>query len=130
MMKNTTALSLLFLLFVSSASAQSTIGIRLNTIMMPDLNFRNRTVQEICDFLMAKSRDLDPEGIGVNIILMTDKKNEKVTWSLKSTSVKRVIELLVATADLDYVVDRNAVVIKTPAHVLKKRAAAQKKRKR
>src|SRR5207302_5571755 len=42
---------------------------KLNSIIIPKIDFKDSTVREAVDFLVKKSKDLDPEGQGVNIVL-------------------------------------------------------------
>ncbi|MEQ1850970.1 MAG: Amuc_1098 family type IV pilus outer membrane protein [Chthoniobacteraceae bacterium] len=52
-------------------SAPNTVEInkKLNTIIFPKIDFQNSTVREAIQFLVDKSRTLDPENKGVNIVL-------------------------------------------------------------
>jgi hypothetical protein len=42
---------------------------KVNGIVIPKVEFRNVTVSEAIEFLRQKSRQLDPDGTGVNIVL-------------------------------------------------------------
>jgi general secretion pathway protein D len=55
----------------SKSSAPSTvkIGKKLNSIIIPKIDFRDSTVREAIEFLVKKSKDLDEEREGVNIVL-------------------------------------------------------------
>jgi general secretion pathway protein D len=53
----------------SSASNTVEITKKLNTIRFPKIDFQNTTVREAIDFLVKKSKDLDKEAVGVNIVL-------------------------------------------------------------
>ena len=55
----------------SKTSAPSTVGIskKLNSIIVPKIDFRDSTVRETIEFLVKKSKDLDPDKEGVNIVL-------------------------------------------------------------
>lgn len=43
---------------------------RLERIVIPSLEFRNEPIESVVETLIEKCREADPEGIGVNIILM------------------------------------------------------------
>jgi general secretion pathway protein D len=45
---------------------------KLNSIIIPKVEFRDATVREAVDFLQQKSVQLDPEKVGVNIVLKLD----------------------------------------------------------
>ena len=51
-------------------SAPNTVKInkKLNTITIPKIDFRDSTVREAIEFLVKKSKELDPEKEGVNIV--------------------------------------------------------------
>ena len=53
----------------SSAANTTAISKKLNSINFPKINFTDSTVREAIEFLVKKSKDLDPEGQGVNIVL-------------------------------------------------------------
>lgn len=42
---------------------------KLDTIIIPSVNFQNVSIREAIDFLRQRSRELDPTGEGVNIVL-------------------------------------------------------------
>jgi general secretion pathway protein D len=52
----------------------NTVGItkKLNGIILPRVDFRETTVREAIEFLVQKSKQLDPEAVGVNIVLKLD----------------------------------------------------------
>ena len=55
----------------SKSSAPSTVAIakKLNSIIVPKIDFRDSTVRETIEFLVKKSKELDEEKQGVNIVL-------------------------------------------------------------
>ncbi len=42
---------------------------KLNTIIIPFVDFDNTTVEEALDFLRLRAREIDPEGVGLNFII-------------------------------------------------------------
>ncbi len=62
------------------SSAPSTVAItrKLNGIVLPRVDFKESTVREAIDFLVKKSKDLDPESVGVNIVLKLDEQGGTV----------------------------------------------------
>jgi hypothetical protein len=50
-------------------SRESGIIGKLNRIVIPKVDLRNITVSEAIEFLRQKAKQLDPEGVGVNIVL-------------------------------------------------------------
>ncbi len=55
-------------------TAPNTVAIsrKLNKIILPRVDFKESTVREAIEHLVKKSKDLDPENIGVNIVLKLD----------------------------------------------------------
>lgn len=62
------------------STAPSTVGItrKLNGIVLPKVDFKESTVREAIEFLVKKSKDLDPESVGVNIVLKLDEQGGTV----------------------------------------------------
>lgn len=50
-------------------------GIRekLQNIIIPKIQFEDATIQSVVKYLKGRSKDLDPDGVGVNIFLMLEK---------------------------------------------------------
>lgn len=61
-------------------NAPSTVAIsrKLNGIILPKVDFKESTVREAIEFLVKKSKDLDPENVGVNIVLKLDEQGGTV----------------------------------------------------
>jgi general secretion pathway protein D len=55
----------------TKSTAPSTVAInkKLNSIIFPKIDFRDSTVREAIEFLVTKSKSLDTENVGVNIVL-------------------------------------------------------------
>ena len=55
----------------TTTNAPNTVAItkKLNSIIFPKIDFRDSTVREAIEFLVTKSKSLDPEHEGVNIVL-------------------------------------------------------------
>ena len=53
----------------STAPSTTAINKKLNSIILPKINFTDSTVREAIDFLVQKSKTLDPAGEGVSIVL-------------------------------------------------------------
>lgn len=52
-----------------SAMRQAEIMKKLNTIIIPEINFRDAVITDVIKFLSDESRRLDPDKVGVNIVL-------------------------------------------------------------
>ena len=53
----------------TASASKADITNKLNKIVIDEINFREITVREFVDFLKLKSRQLDPEREGINIVL-------------------------------------------------------------
>jgi hypothetical protein len=60
-----------FTLFVAGPLAATTVTVveKANEIIIPKMSLREARVSETVDFLAHRSRTLDPEGLGVNILI-------------------------------------------------------------
>ena len=54
---------------VRDALRQESIIKKLNEIVIPEINYREAVVSDVITFLSEESRTLDPEKVGVNIVL-------------------------------------------------------------
>lgn len=68
-------------------SAVSPLQTRMNEIILPSVEFRNATLREAVDFLSAKSRELDPSGRGVSIVLDSSLNHDSGSVSLSLQDV-------------------------------------------
>ncbi len=105
---------------------------KLNTIVFPKIGFRDATVREAVEFLVAKSKDLDPEHVGVNIVLLTSAEGTggipglepppgfipadpyagiRITLTLNSVPLIEVIKYVTNLADLKFKVEPHHVSI-------------------
>jgi hypothetical protein len=97
-------------------SAPSTVAItgKLNSIIFPKIDFRDATVREAIEFLAAKSKSLDPEGQGVNIVLKFDDAEfgkTRITLTLNNVPLIEVIKYVTNLANLKYKIEPFAVSI-------------------
>src|SRR5688500_8526763 len=53
----------------ASKANASKLKQKLEQIIFPSINFRETTLRDAIEFLVQKSKQLDPEGEGVNIVL-------------------------------------------------------------
>ena len=85
---------------------------RLDTIMIDNVEFEDEKPLTVFKTLRKKSKELDPDGKGVNFILKDlDKSKKLVTLILSDASLAYVIKSVCLSADLDYTVDEYAVII-------------------
>ncbi len=82
--------------------------------VFPKLDFREATVREIVDFLVAKSKTLDAAGHGANIILKDAAKigDVRVTLSLKNIPLAEVLRYVAALANCELVNEEFAFILR------------------
>ncbi len=104
--------ALLGALQASTAGAAEPLSAKLDGLIIPDLAFRRAPLKEIIDYVVEQSRELDPEGVGVNVLLKLPESIQKqeFTLSIRKASVRRVIHLIAAVADLHLRIEAYAVV--------------------
>ena len=96
-----------------AAAPPETMRSTLKSIVLPDLVFRETPVTEIVEFVSEKSREVDPEGVGVSILLKLKPgvPVKKLTLTIHHPTVERALELIASAADLNMRIDRSAVVL-------------------
>lgn len=105
--------ALLGVVLAATAGAAEPLSVKLDELILPDLAFRRAPLKEIIDYVVEQSRELDPEGVGVNVILKLPESIQKqeFTLSIRKASVRRVIHLIAAVADLHLRIESYAVVL-------------------
>lgn len=100
---------------------------KLGEIRIPELNFTDVDVADAVNYLIDQSRQLDPDGQGVNIVLKAHPTVLKgatgdaapsapaslpgITLSLRDVPLQQVIEYIATLANLQYKVEEHAVFI-------------------
>lgn len=108
--------------------AQSNITVRtvsvatkLNSTIIPEIDFRQADLRDIVAFLSEASRQYDSTNLpkdlrGVNIVLMDVNNPSKLTLSLRNVSLRSVLTLVGEAAGLSVDIQGEAVVLrKLPA---------------
>lgn len=69
--------------------------------IIPKFDFREATVNDCADFLVAKSKQLDPAGKGLNIVVKPDGKFEdiRITISLANVPVENALKYIATLAN-------------------------------
>lgn len=82
---------------------------------LPDMNFRQAPLAEILDWIRDRSREADPAGVGVSLILKDDARGTlaatPLTLRLTRPTVRRALDLLATTAGLYIRRERNVAII-------------------
>ncbi|SDU10385.1 type II and III secretion system protein [Verrucomicrobium sp. GAS474] len=84
---------------------------KLKSIMIPQLDLSEQSLQSAIDFLNDKVRQLDPERIGVNFIPRPDalRQSKPITLSLRNIPLGEAIRYIAQNAQVKYKVDQAAV---------------------
>jgi hypothetical protein len=86
---------------------------KAETIMIPRLELREATLAESVDFLRRRVRDLDPEKLGVNIVLQNaPNPGPRVTLSLSNVPVLEAVKYVANLANLEVELQPTAIVLK------------------
>lgn len=90
----------------------------LSRIVVPEIRFDSARVEDVVTMLVRTSREQDPRGIGVNMILVTSSTDHAdapplptITLELREVTLLQVLDLVTERAGLRYRVDRNIVMI-------------------
>jgi len=94
---------------------------KLNSIILPEISFREGNVADVVRYLSAESRRLDPTGEGVHIVLQTGATTTApsapsshmltVSLSLRNIPIIEAVKYITAAAGLKYRIQSNAIVI-------------------
>ena len=103
----------------SEEAAVAKLTKKLQTIVIPRLEFRDATVAEAVDFLRKGSANCDkaendPAKRGVNFVLnigATPASEARITLSLSDIPVLDALKYVTGLADLKFTIERSAVVI-------------------
>ena len=83
-------------------------------IVIPSVKFKDIGIDAAVDMIRRSSKKQDPDGIGINIILVTDsKKSQEIKVNLEADNmpVGEIIRYICKQNNLPYKVDKYAVVI-------------------
>ncbi|MBI5684615.1 MAG: hypothetical protein HZC54_06015 [Verrucomicrobia bacterium] len=80
-------------------------------IVMPSMEFVEAPLSAVAEFLAAKSRELDPEKVGVNIILQTPSgaKPPAITLALRNIPLLEALSYIAQIANMDLTADGHAL---------------------
>jgi hypothetical protein len=83
-------------------------------IILPQVEFRDATLDEAIAFIRAKSRDVDPDKKGVNILRKPGGTDAKLSLSLKQVPVNEALRYIAQLANHQLTVEGNTFIL-TPA---------------
>ncbi len=108
--------ALLGVLLVSTVGAAEPLSAKLDRLIIPKLSFRQATLKEVIDYVEEQSRKVDPEGVGVKILLKLPEGSQKgtLTFDMRRISVRDVLKYLAEVADVRFRIESGAVVLEPP----------------
>lgn len=97
----------------ASLDGRESILDKLRTYRLPSIEFQGATVPEVIELLRLRSRDLDPEGRGIDFVLNIpdDLKSAQISLSLKDIPMEEVLRYVTEAASVSYRVEARAVVL-------------------
>lgn len=106
-------------LFASGGGAGSTRGGRdaiqekLNSMIVPKVDFNGATFDEVIEYLRVRSRDLDPKGRGVDFVVNVppDAASRLITLYLEHVPMAEVLRYVTEKAGASFRIEERAVTI-------------------
>lgn len=84
---------------------------RLNSIVLPEVHFREAAITDVIEFLREESRKFSPDKTEINFVLMMPPGDPpKVTLTLRKIPLAEVLRYISILTGLQYQVDPHAVV--------------------
>lgn len=100
----------------AAGSGPSPLWAKLNTIMLPNVNFSGMELSRVVNTLSVISEEFDRTGgtpKGVNIVLLDQSNaNPTVNITLRNLSLKRVLDFITDSVGYQYEVQADAVVVR------------------
>lgn len=109
-----------FLLLMSAArgyadAQRSNLVQRLNDMIIPELNYHEAKPSDIFAFLSDESRRLDPEHLGVNIIVQAETDEMRVAISLRNVPLVDAVKFVCVLSGLSYRIEHSGVIVSKTA---------------
>ena len=97
----------------SGGSGRESILQRLSSYQMPNVEFQGATIDEVIELLRIRSRDLDPQGKGIDFVISLDDSSRKsaISLSMQNVPMDEVLRYVTQMAGVSYRVEPHAVVI-------------------
>lgn len=94
---------------------------KMQTIIIPKIEFTEVPLPEALNFLSAEARKHDPQKMGVNIVLLTREKTPpKITLNIRNLSLGSSLGFVTELAGYVYEVREQAIVVSKPIPQAKK----------
>lgn len=91
----------------------NSLEVKLTSIMMPRVSFSGLPLSRVVDTLAALSEEYDPDGEGVNMVLIDPSGSDPaVNLTLRGLSLARVLDFTTESVGYEYDVQEDAVVVR------------------
>ncbi|GEP46163.1 M56 family metallopeptidase [Brevifollis gellanilyticus] len=112
----------LFLITLAWNAKEAPMTKKMQSIIIPKVQFRDATLDEALEFLRIKARELDTsesdsDKRGVNIVLKAKAPDARITLDLISVPLDQALKYTTELAGLDYWIEGSAVAITAKAKV-------------
>ena len=86
---------------------------KLSSIIIPQVNFSGMELTRVIETLSALSVEYDPEGVGVNIVVLFNREqsNPRVNISLRNLNLDRILQFVTQQVNFAYDVGADAVTV-------------------
>lgn len=86
---------------------------KLRSLVVPKVDFNSATLEETVEYLRVRSRDLDPQGRGVNFVVSVppESATKPVTLYLEQVPMDEIVRYITEKSGAAYRVEDTAVVI-------------------
>ena len=92
--------------------ASAAIGRKLNDLIFPQVEFKAASLNDVVAYLRSKSRELDADGVGVNLTIGIDIPNKaEISMSVKNVSLRDLLGYVTALSNTSYSVSAAGVLI-------------------
>jgi hypothetical protein len=88
----------------------------LNQVILPEVNLNRATIEEAIEILREASREVDPDGGGINVVIPPDAKDiaRPITLSLRNISGPDLYRLIVDMSGLRSQIRGNLIWLVPP----------------
>ena len=95
----------------NAQSGREKITEKLRNLIFPQVDFGGATLDEVAELLRVRSRDLDPQGTGINFILNVppEARDKPISLNLRDVPMEEVLRYVSEMSGVSYKVDDHAV---------------------
>jgi hypothetical protein len=100
----------------AAAAPESPAMIKARSLIVPTVDFRDATIDEAVDFLRVRARGLDPEKVGVNIVVnAAGIPDLKISLTLKNVPLSEALRYVAELSNLSLRAEPDALVLQPKA---------------